>query len=53
MSGMNVSEKWDRRFLELAEQIAGWSKDPSRGVGAVIVNAMVVSQLAASVMMSV
>ena len=37
MSGMNVSEKWDRRFLELAEQIAGWSKDPSRGVGAVIV----------------
>ena len=39
MSGMNVSEKWDRRFLELAEQIAGWSKDPSRGVGAVIVSA--------------
>ena len=31
-------EKWDRRFLELAEQIAGWSKDPSRGVGAVIVS---------------
>ena len=39
MSGMNASEKWDRRFLELAEQIAGWSKDPSRGVGAVIVSA--------------
>jgi len=32
------SEKWDRRFLELADQIAGWSKDPSRGVGAVIVS---------------
>ena len=28
---------WDRRFLELADHIAGWSKDPSRGVGAVIV----------------
>ena len=32
------SEKWDRRFLGLADQIAGWSKDPSRGVGAVIVS---------------
>ncbi|MDA0803756.1 MAG: dCMP deaminase family protein [Planctomycetota bacterium] len=30
-------EKWDRRFLMLAEQIGTWSKDPSRGVGAVIV----------------
>jgi dCMP deaminase len=34
-----ASEKWDRRFLALADQIAGWSKDPSRGVGAVIVSA--------------
>jgi dCMP deaminase len=34
-----TSEKWDRRFLALADQIAGWSKDPSRGVGAVIVSA--------------
>ncbi|MFM8818110.1 MAG: hypothetical protein ACKOHI_09640, partial [Phycisphaerales bacterium] len=32
------SEKWDRRFLELASSIATWSKDPSRGVGAVIVS---------------
>jgi dCMP deaminase len=32
------SEKWDRRFLQLADQIATWSKDPSRGVGAVIVS---------------
>ena len=32
------SEKWDRRFLQLADQIALWSKDPSRGVGAVIVS---------------
>ncbi|MBL9140349.1 MAG: dCMP deaminase family protein, partial [Phycisphaerae bacterium] len=31
-------EHWDRRFLALAEQIASWSKDPSRGVGAVIVS---------------
>jgi len=29
--------RWDRRFLDLAEHIATWSKDPSRGVGAVIV----------------
>ena len=33
-----TSEKWDRRFLQLADQIAQWSKDPSRGVGAVIVS---------------
>ena len=39
MSGIHVSEKWDRRFLELSEQIAAWSKDPNRGVGAVIVSA--------------
>lgn len=28
--------KWDRRFIALAEQIAGWSKDPSTAVGCVI-----------------
>ncbi len=33
-----MKEKWDERFLELAESIATWSKDPSRGVGAVIVS---------------
>ena len=33
-----TDEKWDRRFLELADQIATWSKDPNRGVGAVIVS---------------
>ena len=32
-----ASEKWDRRFLDLANLIAGWSKDPSTKVGAVIV----------------
>ena len=32
-----MSEKWDRRFLTLAEHIGSWSKDPSTKVGAVIV----------------
>lgn len=31
-----MSEKWDKRFLELAGFISGWSKDPSTKVGAVI-----------------
>lgn len=30
--------KWNRRFLELAEVIASWSKDPSTKVGCVIVD---------------
>lgn len=30
--------KWDTRFLELAQIVAGWSKDDSTGVGAVIVS---------------
>ena len=34
MVGMDT--KWDHRFLELADCIATWSKDPSRGVGCVI-----------------
>lgn len=29
---------WHDRFLKLAEHIAGWSKDPSTQVGAVIIN---------------
>ena len=32
-----MNEKWDRRFLELALHIAGWSKDPSTKVGCVVV----------------
>jgi dCMP deaminase len=28
---------WDKRFLDLADHIAAWSKDPSTKVGAVIV----------------
>ena len=31
-----VPDKWDMRFLNLAEHIAQWSKDPSTQVGAVI-----------------
>ena len=31
------SEKWNYRFLELAELIATWSKDPSTKTGAVVV----------------
>lgn len=27
---------WDRRYLDLAKFVAGWSKDPSTQVGAVI-----------------
>lgn len=30
-------DKWDQRFLELAEHIAAWSKDNSTKVGCVIV----------------
>lgn len=33
-----MSEKWDERFLALAEFIAQWSKDPSTKTGAVIVD---------------
>jgi len=31
-------EKWDARFITLAEHIASWSRDPSTKVGAVIVD---------------
>lgn len=32
------TEKWDRKYLELAKHVSGWSKDPSAKVGAVLVN---------------
>ena len=32
-----MSDKWDRRFLELAKHISDWSKDPSTKVGCVVV----------------
>ena len=35
-----MDQKWHIRFLELADCIASWSKDPSRGVGSVIVSPM-------------
>lgn len=30
------TDKWNRRFMELAKHISTWSKDPSTQVGAVI-----------------
>lgn len=33
------TEKWDRRFLEMAKLVAGWSRDPSTQTGAVITDA--------------
>jgi len=30
-------DKWDKRFIELAQLVASWSKDPSTKTGAVIV----------------
>ena len=33
-----MNTKWDGRFLELADIVSSWSKDPSTQVGAVIVN---------------
>lgn len=33
-----MQDKWHYRFLELADCIAAWSKDPARGVGCVIVS---------------
>lgn len=38
-TGVSVArqETWDERFLSVAQLVAGWSKDPSTKVGAVIV----------------
>jgi dCMP deaminase len=36
---MKITEKWDRKYLELAKYIAThWSHDPSTKVGSVLVN---------------
>ena len=32
-----MASKWDIRFLELAQHISSWSRDPSRQIGAVAV----------------
>ena len=34
---MTASIKWNKRYVELAKQVASWSKDPSRKIGAVAV----------------
>tara|TARA_R110002167_G_scaffold93122_1_gene249750 strand:+ start:7160 stop:7603 length:444 start_codon:yes stop_codon:yes gene_type:complete len=31
-------EKWDLRFMEMAELVSTWSKDPSTKIGAVVVD---------------
>jgi len=33
---METSTKWDLRFLNLAKEVASWSKDPPTQVGAII-----------------
>lgn len=33
-----LANKWNRRFLDLAKEIAKWSKDPESRVGAVLVS---------------
>lgn len=38
MSNNTTQINWDKRFLELAEHVALWSKDPSTKVGACIVD---------------
>ncbi len=32
-----MNSRWDKRFLDLAEHISTWSRDPNRKVGSVIV----------------
>ena len=34
---VNMSDKWDKRFLDLAKHISDWSKDPSTKVGCIVV----------------
>ena len=33
-----MDNKWDHRFLELAQYVSSWSRDPSTKVGAIIVD---------------
>ena len=35
---MKLKSNWDNRFLDLAEEISSWSKDPSKKIGAVAVS---------------
>jgi len=36
---LTLCDKWTKRYLKLAEQVASWSKDPSAQIGAVAVGA--------------
>lgn len=36
-SGWLISDPWDRRWIDMAQLVSTWSKDPSTQVGAVIV----------------
>jgi dCMP deaminase len=36
---LTLSNKWDQRYIRLAREVASWSKDPSRKIGAVAVGA--------------
>jgi dCMP deaminase len=38
MTTANGWAVWDHRYMDVAEQVASWSKDPSTKVGAVIVD---------------
>ena len=33
-----MEQKWDKRFMRVAQEISSWSKDPSKQIGAVAVN---------------
>lgn len=33
-----MTDKWDKRFMNVAKEISTWSKDPSTKIGAIIVN---------------
>jgi len=37
-AGADGAAKWDARFLEMARLVGGWSKDPRRKVGCVLVD---------------
>lgn len=37
MALISPTEKWDRRMLKMAHEVATWSKDPVEGVGCVLV----------------